>query len=138
MMFLDCPAYLDQDGTARCGLPAEVSWWFTMSTDGPLESARIRCPVGHWFNGPVEFLTWKDAQHGNPDAPALARRSRGSRGPTGGPTRGRTGTPGREGSRPSTVPPYYLGRPASLWISAMHPRRRGTSPDHLTSAVTSG
>ena len=24
MMFLDCPAYLDEDGTARCGLPAEV------------------------------------------------------------------------------------------------------------------
>ena len=44
MMFLDCPAYLDQDGAARCGLPAEVSRWFTMgSTDGPLESAVIRC-----------------------------------------------------------------------------------------------
>ena len=25
MMFLDCPAYLDQDGAARCGLPAEVT-----------------------------------------------------------------------------------------------------------------
>jgi hypothetical protein len=24
MMFLDCPAYLDHDGAARCGLPAEV------------------------------------------------------------------------------------------------------------------
>jgi hypothetical protein len=36
MMFLDCPAYLDQDGAARCGLPAEVSRWFTMgSTGGP-------------------------------------------------------------------------------------------------------
>ena len=23
MMFLDCPAYLDRSGTARCGLPAE-------------------------------------------------------------------------------------------------------------------
>jgi hypothetical protein len=44
MMFLDCPAYLDQDGAARCGLPAEVSRWFTMgSTDGPLQSAVIRC-----------------------------------------------------------------------------------------------
>jgi hypothetical protein len=28
------------------------------STDGPLESARIRCPDGHMFNGPVESLTW--------------------------------------------------------------------------------
>jgi len=44
MMFLDCPAYLDQDGAARCGLPAEVSRWFTRgSTGGPLESAVIRC-----------------------------------------------------------------------------------------------
>ena len=40
MMFVDCPAYLDQDGAARCGLPAEV-----------------RCPAGHWFTGPIEFLT---------------------------------------------------------------------------------
>ncbi len=24
MMFLDCPAYLDQDGAERCSLPAEV------------------------------------------------------------------------------------------------------------------
>ena len=24
MMFLDCPAYLDDEGAARCGLPAEV------------------------------------------------------------------------------------------------------------------
>jgi hypothetical protein len=26
------------------------------STDGPLESAKIR-PRGHWFNGPIESLT---------------------------------------------------------------------------------
>jgi hypothetical protein len=58
-MFLDCPAYLDRQGTARCGLPAEVECWYTMtSTDGPLESARVRCPDGHVFNGPVESLTW--------------------------------------------------------------------------------
>lgn len=57
--FLDCPAYLDHHGTARCGLPAEVQYRYTAtSTDGPLESARIRCPVGHWFNGPIESLTW--------------------------------------------------------------------------------
>jgi hypothetical protein len=58
-MFLDCPAYLDRHGTVRCGLPAEVEGRYTMtSTDGPLESARIRCPEGHVFNGPVESLTW--------------------------------------------------------------------------------
>jgi hypothetical protein len=53
MMFLDCPGYLDQDGAARCGLPAEVRCRFTMrSTDGPVESVMITCPAGHYFNGP--------------------------------------------------------------------------------------
>jgi hypothetical protein len=56
-MFLDCPAYLDRHGTVRCGLPAEVEDRYTVrSSDGPMESARIRCPRGHWFNGPIEFL----------------------------------------------------------------------------------
>ena len=58
-MFMDCPAYLDRHGAVRCGLPAKVEDRYTMtSTDGPLESARIRCPDGHMFNGPVESLTW--------------------------------------------------------------------------------
>jgi hypothetical protein len=56
--FLDCPAYLDKHGTVRCGLPAEVEYAYSMkSTDGPLESAKIRCPRGHFFNGPVDALT---------------------------------------------------------------------------------
>lgn len=56
--FLDCPAYVGTDGAARCGLPAEVEEQYSIgSTDGPIESARIRCPQGHWFNGPIEFLT---------------------------------------------------------------------------------
>ena len=60
MMFLNCPAYLDEDGARRCGLPAEVRCRFTMrSSDGPVEGAMIRCPSGHWFNGPIEFLTWE-------------------------------------------------------------------------------
>ena len=59
MMFLDCPAYLDDGGARRCGLPAEVRCRFTMrSSNGPLEAVMIRCPSGHWFNGPIEFLTW--------------------------------------------------------------------------------
>jgi hypothetical protein len=62
MMFLDCPAWLDEDGAVRCGLPAEVRRRFiTRSTGGPLESAMIRCPAGHWFNGPIEFLTWESS-----------------------------------------------------------------------------
>ncbi len=57
MMFLDCPAYLDGDGTRRCGLPAEVEDRYAMpSTGGPVECARIRCPAGHWFNAPAGFL----------------------------------------------------------------------------------
>jgi hypothetical protein len=56
--FLDCPEYLDSRGTERCGLPAEVEYRYAIeSSDGPLESAKIRCPRGHWFNGPVESLT---------------------------------------------------------------------------------
>jgi len=59
-MFLDCPEFMDQEGTVRCGLPAEVKTRYTMtSTDGPLESAMIRCPSGHFFNGPIESLVWE-------------------------------------------------------------------------------
>jgi hypothetical protein len=58
VMFLDCPAYTDDDGAVRCGLPAAVEYWGTVeSSSGPLENAKIRCPRGHGFNGPVEFLT---------------------------------------------------------------------------------
>jgi hypothetical protein len=59
IMFVDCPAYLGENHSTRCGLPAELTHRFLMnSTDGPLESATIRCPAGHFFNGPVEFLTY--------------------------------------------------------------------------------
>jgi hypothetical protein len=61
VMFLDCPAYIDQQGTARCGLPAAVEFRYTLnSNEGPLDSARIRCPRGHWFNAPIEALTGRD------------------------------------------------------------------------------
>jgi hypothetical protein len=61
MIFMDCPAYMDEDGAVRCGLPAEVEYRYAVrSSDGPLESAKIRCPRGHWFNGPVESLTWNE------------------------------------------------------------------------------
>jgi hypothetical protein len=75
MMFLDCPAHLDARGTARCGLPAEVEdRYLARSTDGPLESVKIRCPVGHWFNGPVEFLTWDKNRHAGAAAVAAEPR----------------------------------------------------------------
>ena len=67
MIFPDCPAYQDEEGAARCGLPAEVRRRFIMrSTDGPLESAMIRCPAGHWFNGPIESLTWEHTDNHDP------------------------------------------------------------------------
>ena len=63
LMFTDCPAYLDARGLARCGLPAEIQDpCLVQSTDGPLESARIRCPRGHYFNGPIESLTRYNSQ----------------------------------------------------------------------------
>ena len=58
VMFLDCPAYLDKQGAVRCGLPAQVEDRYTAeSTDGPLECAKLRCPLGHVFNGTIESLT---------------------------------------------------------------------------------
>jgi hypothetical protein len=58
--FLDCPAYMDRQGAERCGLPAVVEDCYAVrSLDGPLDSVRIRCPRGHWFNGPVDALTWQ-------------------------------------------------------------------------------
>jgi hypothetical protein len=76
-MFLDCPAYLDQDGTVRCGLPAEVRYRFTMrSSDGPLESAMIRCPAGHWFSGPIGSLTWDSKNEHDPGTAAAASTAR--------------------------------------------------------------
>jgi hypothetical protein len=92
-MIMDCPAYMD--GGERCGMPAAVEYRYTVeSTDGPLESAKIRCPRGHWFNGPIESLTWDRRQ----PAAAHAQNSGGTvRVVPDGPTRPRprAGGPGR-------------------------------------------
>jgi hypothetical protein len=76
VMFLDCPAYMDSDGAARCALPAAVEYRYAMaSTDGPLESAKIRCPRGHAFNGPVEAFFWRKADSARtPRQPRTTRR----------------------------------------------------------------
>jgi hypothetical protein len=156
-MFLDCPAYLDQGGTRRCGLPAEVRCRFVLrSSDGPVEAATIRCPSGHWFNGPIEFLTRdreekhhpgtahvtptapcrvQDGPDGSPGRP-VANSPTAKTGATAGGTRPGRGaatvpdhraTPRQETARPNTAPAYYLGRPASKWITALSPRRRRLS-----------
>jgi hypothetical protein len=79
VMFLDCPAYMDKDGAARCGLPAAVEDRYTVSsTDGPMESAKIQCARGHYFNGPIELLTWDKAAPATRSAPGL--RDRGAAG----------------------------------------------------------
>ena len=73
-MFLDCPAYMDKTGSVRCGLPAEVQGRYLMnSTDGALESARIRCPRGHWFNGPIVSLTFGERLDAAAEREAIAR-----------------------------------------------------------------
>jgi hypothetical protein len=62
VMFLECPAYMDSRGAARCGLPAAVEYRYAIqSTDGPLESVKIRCPRGHCFNGPIDSMLWNKA-----------------------------------------------------------------------------
>lgn len=134
MTFLDCPAYLDHERTARCGLPAEVRCRFTMrSTDGPLESAMIRCPAGHYFSGLIESLTWHST--GTHDPGTHGASSRAGRDSLQGFNDGRDGggglarrdlaaDPEPGTSRPNTAPAYYLGRPARLWITANRPRPR--------------
>jgi hypothetical protein len=145
-MFLDCPAYVGGEGSVRCGLPAEVRRRFTMrSTDGPLESATIRCPSGHWFNAPIEFLTWEGKVRlgpGNAGVSPRPRRDRRAGNPSGLDGRGGFAAPGfpenteKDISRPNGAPAYYLGRPAWLWITAMRPRRCRTAPDQLVAAST--
>ena len=152
-MFLDCPAYLDNDGARRCGLPAEVRCRFVLrSTGGPLEAATIRCPSGHWFSGSIESLTWdsEDKHHpgkaevtpsatyhfregldgGRPTANSPAARAGIIAGDTlldgrgGTIVRDHTEKPRHEIARPNTAPAYYLGRPACSWITAMNTRKR--------------
>jgi len=134
MMFLNCPAYQDQDGAARCGLPAEVKGRFTMcSTDGPRESAMIICPAGHSFSGPVEFLTLDGADNhdrgtagpgSRTGRDSLQRAHDGRDGSGGSVPQNVPAEPERNVGRPNTAPVYYLGHPAALWITAMRPRGR--------------
>jgi len=144
-MFLDCPAYLDHNA-ARCGLPAEVRCRYAMrSTDGPVECAMIRCPAGHWFTGPIAFLTLQGRQP-NPGVAAAVHSA------------GRDNLPGvhncaddngnftarevlgkteQKLPRPNGAPAYYLGRPASFWITTLGTRDKRTAlvSAHRISAV---
>jgi hypothetical protein len=56
--FLNCPAYADKHGGARCGLPAVVEYRYLIRSVGGVQDAvKIRCPRGHWFTGPADALT---------------------------------------------------------------------------------
>jgi hypothetical protein len=148
MMFLDCPACLDQDGALRCGLPAEVRCRFTMrSSDGPVESAMIRCPVGHYFCGAIESLTWDGKGKHDPGSAAVTSRagrdsvqgSHDGRHDGGGSHSGDApAEPERDACRLNTAPAYYLGHPAALWITAMRPRRRRTGSRNPMEVAVSG
>ena len=146
-MFLDCPAYLDHDGAVRCGLPAKVRCRLTMrSTGGPIESAMIRCPAGHHFNGAIESLTWDGKDNHDPGTAAVTsragrdslQRGHGRHGGGGSARRDVPAGPERTARRPNTAPAYYLGRPAALWITAMRPRRRPAITRYLMEAAVSG
>jgi hypothetical protein len=148
MMFLDCPAYLDAGGTARCGLPAEVRCRFTMqAADGPVDSAMTRCPAGHWFTGPIESLTPPSTGQRDRGTAAVASSVRPGN-LAGGHDRlnGRSGLavrafpaePGRDVPRPNGAPAYYIGRPARVWITVMRLRHRHAASQHPTDAVTGG
>src|SRR5262249_55536827 len=104
MMFLDCPAYLDQEGAVRCGLPAEVRSRFTMrSTDGPLETGMIQVPSGTWVKRP----------YGPPP-----REKQQPQGP--GPPRGCRQRREREPQRQPERPPPLLSGPAPPALNPRH------------------
>jgi hypothetical protein len=137
MTLLDCPAFLDPGRAVRCGLPAEIRCRFTMrSIDGPLESAVIKCPAGHYYSGPVKSLAWDGTDNHDPRSAAVPSGSwrdsvqgsyNGRDGGGGSAVRDFLAAPKPEISRPNTAPAYYLGHPARLWITVMRPRRRRTT-----------
>jgi hypothetical protein len=119
-MLLDCPAYLDQDGALRCGLPAEVRCRLIMrSTDGPIECAMIRCPAGHCFNGAIDSLTWDGKRNHHPGTAAVTSRSARDSVPGG-----HDGRDGASGSALRDSPPSQSGkfaartvRPPTTWAA---------------------
>jgi hypothetical protein len=117
------------------------------STDGPMESAMIRCPAGHYFCGAIESLTWDRGGRHDPGSAAVTSRAgrvsiqgshEGRDGADGSAVRGIPAGPQPGVSRSSTAPAYYLGHPARLWITVMRPRRRGTTSRHAMPTVTGG
>jgi hypothetical protein len=60
---VDSRAYVNDQDTIRCGLPAEVIDRFSLdSTDGWLAAVAIACPRNHRLNGVVDSLLLTRAQ----------------------------------------------------------------------------
>jgi hypothetical protein len=92
----------------------------------------IRCPLGHQFNGPIEFLTWESKNQHRPGnakaAPSKKRdilngRHDGAHSEGGLASQGFRKEPEQKFFRTTGAPAYYLGRPAHVWITAMSRRR---------------
>jgi hypothetical protein len=107
----------------------------------------IRCPAGHWFNGPVESLTWHNRQTHDRGTAGAGSRARldgligghhGRDGRGGFATQAFPAEPEPDIHRPNGAPAYYLGRPARVWITAMSPRHRSTASTQLIQALTGG
>ncbi len=70
---------MDTTTCPECGAIAEVEWRVAVdSTDGPVEHAKVRCLLQHWFLLPVASLR---------GAPAGAVTALPRPTPTGGPCR---------------------------------------------------
>jgi hypothetical protein len=75
--FVDCPAHVDDEGTLRCGLPAEDLDRFNLrSTDGWLAAAMIACPAKHRFSAPLDSLDAKRRRVHSSDCPKRTDRPR--------------------------------------------------------------
>jgi hypothetical protein len=111
-----------------------------------MECAMIRCPVGHYFNGAIQSLTWDDGKDDH-DPRIAALTSRATRHSAQSSHDGRDGVGGiairdlpaepEPGiGRPNTAPAYYLGHPAHLWITAMNSHRRRTRSNQAMQTLT--
>jgi hypothetical protein len=75
LMFLNCPAYMDNNGAARCGLPAEVHCRYTMnSTDGRWKAPRSAARAATTSTGPSTASPCRSSRPRPPYQPACRRR----------------------------------------------------------------
>ena len=108
--------------------------------------AILNTGAGHWFDGPIESLTWESSQKPAPGPGRNRPSARPDCCPGWHEGRADGGwlavpcprKPEREARRPNGAPAYYLGRPAHIYITAMRPPHRHAASDHQEQAVTGG